>query len=115
MLSMSWYDLSLPLSLFSCLLSQGDLWYFIDDGPLFDSLGAVIDHYMLFPDGLPTLLRFPVSPSGGSKTSNASKLVSSSISGVIIFVVIWPPSMRLDLGGLLSISYLLADVLCVWA
>ncbi len=43
---------------------QSDLWYFIDDGPLFDSLPAVIDHYMLFQDGLPTLLRYPVNSRG---------------------------------------------------
>ena len=69
------FSFSLTLSPPSLPPSQGDLWYFIDDGPLFDSLGAVIDHYMLFPDGLPTLLRYPVPPSGG-KTSNASKMVS---------------------------------------
>lgn len=53
---------------------QSDLWYFIDDGPLFDSLPAVIDHYMLFQDGLPTILRHPVNTSG--KKINPSKVVS---------------------------------------
>ena len=54
---------------------QGDLWYFIDDGPLFDSLPAVVDHYMLFVDGLPTLLRYPV-PIPGSSRPNPNKAVS---------------------------------------
>lgn len=48
------------------IVCESDLWYFIDDGPLFDSLPAVVDHYMLFTDGLPTLLRFPV-PAPGTR------------------------------------------------
>ena len=58
---------------------QGDLWYFIDDGPLFDSLPAVVDHYMLFVDGLPTLLRYPV-PIPGSSRPNPNKAVSVLLS-----------------------------------
>ena len=58
---------------------QGDLWYFIDDGPLFDSLPAVIDHYMMFVDGLPTLLRYPV-PIPGSSRPNPNRAVSVLLS-----------------------------------
>ena len=53
---------------------QSDHWHFIDDGPLFDNLESCIDHYMLFPDGLPTRLRHPVSPSGKSMTTPARKV-----------------------------------------
>lgn len=52
------------------------MWYFIDDGPLFDSLPAVVDHYMMFVDGLPTLLKCPVPPPGIRLPSSHSKPVS---------------------------------------
>lgn len=40
---------------------QGE-YYFIDDGPYLDSLEAVVEHYTLMPDGLPTTLQRPVPP-----------------------------------------------------
>ena len=66
------------LSLF--IPSQFDKWYFADDGPLFDSLSSFVEHYMMFADGLPTLLRYPVPPPG-LKTrphiANRSRAVST--------------------------------------
>ncbi|KAL1464172.1 hypothetical protein WDU94_003844, partial [Cyamophila willieti] len=41
---------------------EGD-YYFIDDGPLLDSLEHVIDHYKARPDGLPTTLQIAAPPS----------------------------------------------------
>lgn len=40
--------------------SRADRWFYIDDGPLFETLPHLVDHYMQYADGLPTLLRFPV-------------------------------------------------------
>lgn len=37
-------------------------YYFIDSGPLHDTLEHVIDYYTLLSDGLPTVLQFPVPP-----------------------------------------------------
>ena len=54
--------------------TQSDHWHFIDDGPLFDNLESCIDHYMIFPDGLPTMLRHPVSPSGKSMATPVHKV-----------------------------------------
>ena len=53
---------------------QSDRWHFIDDGPLFDNLEGCIDHYMLFPDGLPTILRHAVSPSGKAVATPSRKV-----------------------------------------
>jgi len=39
-----------------------DKYYFIDNGPYLDSLEHLIQHYTLFPDGLPNKLEVPVSP-----------------------------------------------------
>lgn len=38
------------------------LFYFIDDGPLLDSLEHVVEHYKQMPDGLPTILLVPLQP-----------------------------------------------------
>ena len=46
------------------VVCESDCWYFIDDGPLFDTLPAVVDHHTIFADGLPTTLLYPVPPSG---------------------------------------------------
>lgn len=54
------------------IVCESDLWYFIDDGPLFDSLPAVMDHYMMFQDGLPTVLRHPVNSVGKKITPSKS-------------------------------------------
>lgn len=45
-------------------LPQSDRWFYIDDGPLFETLPHVIDHYSRCADGLPVLLRMAVSPDG---------------------------------------------------
>lgn len=37
--------------------------YYIDHGPLFASLPELVDYYVMFTDGLPALLRYPVPPS----------------------------------------------------
>lgn len=38
-------------------------FHFIDDGPLMESLEALVDHYTRWgPDGLPTYLRWPQPP-----------------------------------------------------
>eukprot|EP00052_Salpingoeca_macrocollata_P009630 m.75779 g.75779 ORF g.75779 m.75779 type:complete len:677 (+) comp17187_c0_seq2:403-2433(+) len=36
--------------------SQGECWFSVDDGPLFEGLDACITHYRIFPDGLPCVL-----------------------------------------------------------
>lgn len=40
---------------------QGN-FYFIDDGPLLDTLEHVIEHYSTMSDGLPTILQVPIKP-----------------------------------------------------
>ena len=45
------------------LFSQADRWYYIDDGPLFETLPHLIDHYCKHMDGLPVLLQQAVPPS----------------------------------------------------
>lgn len=40
---------------------QGN-YFFIDDGPLFESMEHVIDYYSRMQDGLPTVLQSPVPP-----------------------------------------------------
>ena len=82
-----------------CTTLQGDLWYFIDDGPLFDSLPSVVDHYMLFPDGLPTLLRYPVSPMGTKMPANPNKPVSTAFAAVTCGSISIQYSMLLEGGG----------------
>ena len=69
-------DFSLSLSL-SLSLSQSDRWYYIDDGPLFDSLSSCMDHYMMFADGLPTILRYPIDPIQTRIVRFVKKLVCS--------------------------------------
>ncbi|XP_032240951.1 tyrosine-protein kinase HTK16 isoform X2 [Nematostella vectensis] len=44
--------------------SRSDRWFYIDDGPLFETLPHVIDHYSKSADGLPVLLQFAVPPDG---------------------------------------------------
>lgn len=43
-------------------IQDRDKYYFIDNGPYLDSLEHLIQHYTLFPDGLPNKLEVPVSP-----------------------------------------------------
>lgn len=44
--------------------SRSDRWFYIDDGPLFETLPHVIDHYSRCADGLPVLLQMAVPPDG---------------------------------------------------
>lgn len=46
------------------MLLQSDRWFYIDDGPLFETLPHVIDHYSRCADGLPVLLQMAVPPDG---------------------------------------------------
>lgn len=41
---------------------QADRWYYIDDGPLFETLPHLVDHYIKHMDGLPVLLMEPIPP-----------------------------------------------------
>jgi len=43
---------------------QSDRWFYIDDGPLFETLPHVIDHYSRCADGLPVLLKMALPPGG---------------------------------------------------
>ncbi|VDD80259.1 unnamed protein product [Mesocestoides corti] len=54
--------------------------YFIDKGPFHLSLEHFIEHYSRFADGIPTRLRYAVSPSG--RVLNMERLLSSSSSAV---------------------------------
>lgn len=40
--------------------SRADRWFYIDDGPLFETLPHLVDHYIQYSDGLPTVLKKPV-------------------------------------------------------
>lgn len=44
--------------------SRSDRWFYIDDGPLFETLPHVIDHYSRCADGLPVLLKMALPPGG---------------------------------------------------
>lgn len=44
--------------------SRSDRWFYIDDGPLFETLPHVIDHYSRCADGLPVLLKMALPPDG---------------------------------------------------
>lgn len=45
---------------------QGDRWFFIDDGPYFESLESLVDHHMKRPDGLVDVLKNGVRPGKGA-------------------------------------------------
>ena len=45
-------------------MRQSDRWFYIDDGPLFETLPHVIDYYSRCADGLPVLLKMAVPPDG---------------------------------------------------
>lgn len=44
------------------LISKQREFYFIDNGPLLDSLEHLVEHYSTTADGLPTILQVPVKP-----------------------------------------------------
>ena len=46
------------------LLLKSDRWFYIDDGPLFETLPHIIDHYSRCADGLPVLLKMALPPDG---------------------------------------------------
>ncbi|XP_057672099.1 tyrosine-protein kinase Shark [Diorhabda carinulata] len=47
---------------YNYIIHNKDGYLFIDDGPYLDSLEHIVEHYSLMPDGLPTVLQFPVRP-----------------------------------------------------
>ncbi|XP_065056009.1 tyrosine-protein kinase HTK16-like [Rhopilema esculentum] len=51
--------------------SRADRWYYIDDGPLFETLPHAVDHYSTHMDGLPVLLREAVPPSTETRPAQA--------------------------------------------
>ncbi|CAF1082033.1 unnamed protein product [Rotaria sp. Silwood1] len=46
------------------IIHLNDTTYYIDDGPYFDTLEHLIDHYCRIPDGLPTTLTCSINPMG---------------------------------------------------
>ena len=55
--------------------------YYIDDGPFFESLEHLIDHYCRIPDGLPTTLMFSINPSGQIISSRIQSFSSTKKKG----------------------------------
>ena len=55
------------------LLMKSDRWFYIDDGPLFETLPHVIDHYSRCADGLPVLLKMAL-PSDGNPPIDIHKI-----------------------------------------
>ena len=55
------------------LLLKSDRWFYIDDGPLFETLPHVIDHYSRCADGLPVLLKMAL-PSDGNPPIDIHKI-----------------------------------------
>ncbi|XP_018576100.1 tyrosine-protein kinase shark isoform X2 [Anoplophora glabripennis] len=47
---------------YNYIIRNKDGYLFIDDGPYLESLEHIVAHYSLMPDGLPTVLQFPVPP-----------------------------------------------------
>ncbi|XP_050314326.1 tyrosine-protein kinase Shark [Anthonomus grandis grandis] len=57
------YSLTLYHEVFkNYIICRKDNYYFIDDGPLLNSLEHLVDYYSTFADGLVTALTFPVPP-----------------------------------------------------
>jgi hypothetical protein len=54
-----------------------DTTYYIDDGPYFDSLEHLIDHYCRIPDGLPTTLTCSVNQLGEIVQSRVQPFIGS--------------------------------------
>ena len=55
------------------LLLKSDRWFYIDDGPLFETLPHIIDHYSRCADGLPVLLKMAL-PSDGNPPIDIHKI-----------------------------------------
>lgn len=63
------------------IIRLNDTTYYIDDGPFFESLEHLIDHYCRIPDGLPTTLMFSINPSGQIITSRVQSFASTKNKG----------------------------------
>ena len=76
---LTWYFIGVYIIISDICSWQCDRWFYIDDGPLFETLPHVIDHYSRCADGLPVLLKTPVPPDSSPPRTTQS---------------IAPPSMR---------------------
>ncbi len=61
-----------------------DTTYYIDDGPYFDSLEYLIDHYCRIPDGLPTTLISSINRLGQTINSRVQSFSSTNTNNKII-------------------------------
>ncbi|EGD80371.1 hypothetical protein PTSG_10626 [Salpingoeca rosetta] len=63
--------------------NQGECWFSIDDGPLFEGLDDLIEHYSHLPDGLPCVLgkHLPVRPPRHGLKEKNTKLHDAAASG----------------------------------
>lgn len=84
------------------IIRLNDTTYYIDDGPFFESLEHLIDHYCRIPDGLPMTLMFSINPSGQIITSRIQSFSSTKNKGkreieiqFCIFVLFVEVSQRL--------------------
>ena len=53
---------------------QADRWFYIDDGPLFETLPHLVDHYLQYADGLPCVIKIPVSSPDNRNLTKRSPL-----------------------------------------
>jgi tyrosine-protein kinase len=61
------------------IIRLNDTTYYIDDGPYFDSLDHLIDHYCRIPDGLPTTLICSINRFGQIVNSRVQPFSLSSV------------------------------------
>jgi hypothetical protein len=59
------------------IIHLNDMTYYIDDGPYFNSLEHLIDHYCRIPDGLPTILICSVNKFGEVVQSRVQPFINS--------------------------------------
>ncbi len=59
-------------------LNSNIKFYFIDDGPYFRGLSQLIEHYTKYEDGLPCLLRRPVSSQQANNIKNNNSFSTSN-------------------------------------
>jgi len=73
-----------------CILCfpQSDRWFYIDDGPMFETLEQVIDHYSMFADGLPTVLTKPVPPPDGQLLNRKPRGVRMACIPVLLCLLV---------------------------
>ncbi|CAF4380235.1 unnamed protein product, partial [Adineta steineri] len=60
------------------IICLNETTFYIDDGPYFDSLEHLIDHYCRIPDGLPITLTCSVNQSGQLVSNPLQPLINSS-------------------------------------